>query len=163
MKKFVFALVFAFLGLVVATNAQNPNVVAEPEYSGVFYLRGEKGLVALPRVTPEIKARFKASLALPSHIPAEVETPIFVVKLDGTGDPTSMFMLAPVEDGKKISAKFSSAVIFTKGIGVSLRPLGNNRTFEVTPASPLSAGEYGIAVRSNTPFSVPEVFLFRVK
>jgi hypothetical protein len=178
MKKFVFALVFAFLGLVVATNAQNPNVakpapsstnistapttaLTEPEFAGVFYARNEEGrLTNLPRQTPEIKSKFRSSLGLKPQVPVEVNTTL-VVRIEGSGDPSSAVMLAPLEDGgKKISAKFTSTVVFAKGIPVSPRSIGN-RTFEIATTG--LSGDYAIAVRSETPFTVPDVYLFRVK
>jgi hypothetical protein len=158
MKKFVFALAFALLGLVVATNAQNPNVVAKPEggtaiiitaspeFTGVPYARGTNGSLApLPRANIKIGKLGGMGITLPSEIPT-VNGPI-VIKFDGSGDPRS---LIEIGGGKG----------FKKEVKFEVKNLGD-RTFEVVPGP--ADGDCVVALKGTNPLSMPEMFAFRVE
>jgi len=152
MKKFVFALVFAFLGLVVATNAQNPNsvvataAITTPQYPGTFYAKAANGiLTALPRTTFKVGMR-GVSILVPPNAPLVAGS--LIVKIDGSSDPASVVEISRLVKGKEKAAE------------VKLSDVGN-RVFEVALKS-LGEGDYVIGLKSANPLSTPEIFVFRV-
>lgn len=144
-----------------ATPATNPVATPAftPSYTGAFYFEG----IVLPHVTPQVKAKFRTSLEVPSTVtPTETgPVPVLIVKVEGSGDPSSVVKLIPIEEGGRVGLKKDSMSSFARVMEVKINPLGN-RVFEVKPADTLPVGNYAVALRSDNPFSAPELYLFRV-
>jgi len=131
-----------------------------PEYSGVFYTTRDTELVPLPRQTPEVKGRLKSSMIVAVTKAKEVESPRFLVRLDGSGDPSSVIQMAAVDNGK-ILLRDGDFSTFAKVVDIKVNPLGN-RVFEVIPENLSQGTVYALMLKEKDPFSVGQLYLFRV-
>ena len=140
-----------------------PVELPQLEYSGVFYARNQNGTwVPLPHKSPKVKSMFgRATNFLVVAGGLEVSSPIFLVKLEGSGDPSQTITMAAVEQGGKIPIKGEMVYYFAKGIDLAFRNLGN-RIFEVKPATSISGGDYALALGSGKPFEASDCFLFHI-